>query len=85
VLLRAGYNRQELTLAPHALFARRGELYVSALNMAKSWRNEDERRLGYFKVAGLSEVTVTDQPFEALPLSLQALPLPEDALLFAVG
>lgn len=85
VLLKAGYNRQELTLAPHALFARHGELYVSALNMAKIWRSEDERRLGYFKVAGLSDVAVTDQPFDALPASSQALPQPEDALLFAVG
>lgn len=31
VLLRARYNGQTLTLAPHALFARRGDLFVSAL------------------------------------------------------
>jgi hypothetical protein len=67
LLLSATYNGQKLTLAPHALFARRGDLYLSALNLTKSWRSDEERRLGYFKLAGLADVEVTRDGFEVLP------------------
>ena len=83
-LLTARYNGQNLTLAPHALFARREELFVSALNLAKNWRSADERRLGYFKLSGLAEVEVTREPFEALPDAAASLPRPGDQLLLAV-
>jgi len=83
MLLTARYNGQALTLAPHVLFARRGDLFVSALNLAKAWRPPEEQRLGYFKLAGLADVEVTREPFEALPNSA-ALPHPEDELLLAV-
>lgn len=52
-LLTARYNGQTLTLAPHALFSRHGDLFVSALNPAKSRRADDQPRLGMFKLAGL--------------------------------
>ena len=84
-LLEADYNRQQLSLAPHALFARRGELYLGAVNQAKAIRSDEEPRLGVFKLAGLSAVRVTDQPFDVLPESAQGLPLPEDELLFKVA
>ena len=80
----ARYNGQTLTLAPHALFARRGDLFVSALNVAKNWRSADERRLRYFKLAGLADVEVTGEPFEALPNSAALLTQTDDELLLAV-
>ena len=83
MLLTAHYNGLALTLAPHVLFARRGDLFVSALNLAKTWRSADERRLGYFKLAGLADVEVTGEPFEPLPNSA-ALPRTDDELLLAV-
>ena len=61
------YNGQKLTLAPHALFARHGDLFVSAVNLTKSWRADEEKRLGYFKVAGLAGVEVTEDTFDVLP------------------
>ena len=67
LLLTASYNGQKLTLAPHALFARHGDLFVTALNLSKAWRTDEERRLGYFKVAGLADVEVTQDTFDALP------------------
>lgn len=84
VLLSAAYNGQRLTLAPHALFARRGELYASALNLSKNWRADEERRLGYFKVAGLAAVEVTEDPFDALPNAAEMLAGAGDELLLAV-
>jgi hypothetical protein len=84
VLLTAAYNGQRLTLAPHALFARRGELYASALNLSKTWRADEERRLGYFKVAGLAAVEVTEDPFDALPNAAGMLAGAGDEVLLAV-
>ena len=86
VLLTARYNGQGLTLAPHALFARRGDLFVSALNLTKNWRSPEERRLGYFKLAGLADVELTQEPFEALPnFAADALGQANDEMLLAVA
>ena len=85
LLLTATYNGQKLTLAPHALFARRGDLFVSALNLTKSWRSDEERRLGYFKVAGLAGVEVTQDSFDVLPDSGPLLSRAGDELLLAVA
>ena len=84
-LLTARYNGQALTLAPHALFIRRGDLFVSALNLTKNWRSDDERRLGYFKLAGLADVEVTPEPFEALPDTAAFVSQPDDELILAVA
>lgn len=85
VQLTARYNGQTLTLAPHALFARHGDLFVSALNLAKTRRPDDEPRLGYFKLSGLADVALTDEPFEALPKAVALLPRPDDELILAVA
>jgi len=84
LLLTARYNGQALTLAPHALFARRGDLFVSALNLAKNWRSADERSLGCFKLAGLADVEVTREQFEPLPNAAPLLSRSDDELLLAV-
>ena len=84
LLLTARYNGQSLSLAPHALITRHGELFLRALNLSKNWRSDDERRLGNFKVSGLAAVEVTDQPFEALASSEPLLTRPEDDLVLAV-
>ena len=85
VLLTARYNGQALTLAPHALLARHGELYLSALNLTKNWRAADEQRLGYFKLDGLVGVEVTEEPFEPLKTSGAMLSRAGDELLLAVA
>ena len=78
------YNDQLIKLAPHMLFERHGELYLSALNLSKVWRSADERRLGQFKLAGLSEPSVLDEGFEPLPSYRPAVPRSDDTLLLAV-
>jgi len=85
VLLSARYNGQVLSLAPHALIARHGELFVRALNLSKNWRSDDERRLGNFKVAGLAAVEVTEEPFEVLESAEPLISRPDEELVFAVG
>lgn len=83
-LIQADYNGAELRLAPHLLFMRHGEPYIGAFNPGKAWRSDDERRLGYFKLAGLHNLMVIDQPFEPLETADTAPPRAEDQLVFAI-
>src|SRR3546814_4556485 len=39
-MVTAQYNGNRMTLAPHLMFERRGDLFVSALNLGKNWRSE---------------------------------------------
>lgn len=81
----ADYNGAQMRLAPHQLFSRHGDLFVSALNTGKNWRSADERRLGHFKVGGLSRIALTEDAFEPLPGFDGGLPREGDVPLFAVG
>ena len=65
-LVAAVYDGNRLLLAPHQLLTRHGALFVSALNTGKTWRSDQERRLGPFKLDGLSELILTDAGFEPL-------------------
>ena len=78
------YNGKQLHLAPHLLFERHGDLFVSALNLSKSWRDEGERRLGQFKLAGLRTAKLLDERFDPLPSFQATAPRADDRLLMAV-
>jgi hypothetical protein len=80
----ARYNGEIVKLAPHLLFERHGNLFVSALNMTKVWRSDDERRLGQFNLAGLVEAQLLDEGFEALPSFRPETPRPDDTLILAI-
>ena len=68
------YNGTRMTLAPHQMFERHGALFISALNLDKAWRSDDERRLGHFKLDGLGAAQVEDEEFEPLPSFEAAAP-----------
>lgn len=80
----ARYNGDEIKLAPHLLFERRGDLFVSALNLSKTWRSDEEPRLGQFKLAGLGETQLLDDPFEPLPSFDAVTPRTDDTLILAI-
>ena len=80
----ARYNGAEIKLAPHLLFERHGDLFVSAFNMSKTWRTDDERRLGQFKLAGLGAPQLLDEGFEPLPSYQPDTPRTEDTLILAI-
>ncbi|RVQ69501.1 hypothetical protein EKN06_04855 [Croceicoccus ponticola] len=67
LLMEAVYNGEKMVLAPHQLFTRNDALFVSALNTTRNWRSPEERRVGHFKLQGLSNVALTEQSFEPLP------------------
>lgn len=80
----ARYNGAVIELAPHVLFERRGDLFVSALNLSKNWRSPDERQLGQFNLKGLAMTELTDEEFEHLPSYDAKAPNEEDTLVFAL-
>lgn len=83
-MVSARYNGSVITLAPHLLFERHGDLYVSALNLSKGWRSDDERRLGQFKLAGLAAAELLDEAFDPLPSYEPAAPRSDDTLILAI-
>lgn len=80
----ARYNGMRLRLAPHLLFERRGDLFVRALNLGKSVRPDDERRLGLFKLSGLGTAELLEETFLPLASYEAVAPHDEDTLLMAV-
>jgi hypothetical protein len=83
-LVAAVYNGSEMVLAPHQLFARHGSLFVSAFNTRRNWRSEEERRLGHFKLDGLSQLRMEEDSFEPLPTFDASLPREDDERLFSI-
>ncbi len=59
----ATYNRTEVTLAPHILYTRHGDLHVDAVTLERDGKPPKEEKLGVFKLAGLSGVRITPRRF----------------------
>lgn len=78
------YNGERIRLAPHLLYERHGDLFISALNLGKNWRDDDERRLGQFKLAGLGGAELLDETFDPLPSYHPETPRTEDTLVMAI-
>lgn len=64
----ATYNRTEVTLAPHILYTRHGDLHVDAVTVERDGKPPKEAKLGTFKLAGLSAVRITPRRFIASAL-----------------
>ena len=80
----ARYNGNVMRLAPHLMFERHGALFVSALNLDKNWRSDDERRLGHFKLDGLAQTELADEGFDPLPAFEPVAPKDEDTLVLSI-
>jgi len=80
----AQYNGGQVKLAPHLLFERHGDLFVSALNLSKTWRANEEPRLGQFKLAGLIAPELLDETFAPISGYEPTPPRSDDALLLTV-
>lgn len=59
----ATYNRGEVTLAPHILYTRHGELYLDAVTLERDGKPPKEVKLGTFKLAGLQPLRLTARRF----------------------
>ena len=59
----ATYNRGEVTLAPHIIYTRHGELYVDAVTLERDGKPPKEAKVGAFKLAGLTPLRITARRF----------------------
>jgi hypothetical protein len=80
----ASYNRGEVTLAPHVLYTRHGELYLDAITIERDGKPPKETKLGTFKLAGLSPLRLTARRFSVNPLFRSGDRRYGDATLMAV-
>jgi len=78
------YNRQAVRLAPHILYTRHDELYVDAVTLERDGQPPRELKLGSFKVTGIHEPRVGEQPFEPQALFDRDAERYEGTTLFAI-
>lgn len=83
-LVRATYNSAQLTLAPHQIVLRNEAFYLGAVNPNKGRRVDEDPALGYFKIDGLSQVTMAEEVFEPLPADACVPPRPDDRVIAAL-
>ena len=81
----ATYNKGTVTIAPHILYTRHGELYLDAVTIRRDGQPPREQKVGSFKVAGLGGLTVTDVAFRQSKLFDPALERYQGQTLFAVA
>ncbi len=60
----AMYNRGSVTLAPHILYTKHGEIYLDALTLDRDGVPPKEPKIGAFKLAGLSALRITPRRFK---------------------
>lgn len=63
VLIEVSYNRGRSLLAPHSLFRRHGDLHLRAVTVERDGRPPANRKLGTFKLSGLSDATLSRRLF----------------------
>lgn len=80
----ARYNGTVIKLAPHLIFERHGDLFISALNMSKTWRADEEPRLGQFKIAGLKDIALLDEAFDAVAAYDGTAPRSDDIIVLTI-
>ena len=80
----ATYNRTDVTLAPHVIYTRHGDLFVDAVTLERDGRPPRESKLGTFKLTGLGGLRLTPRRFEASPLFAPAAPKYDGAALMTV-
>jgi len=64
----ATYNRVTMTLAPHVIYTRHGDLFIDAVALEKDGKPPKEEKIGTFKLAGLNDLQLTGRDFPASAL-----------------
>jgi hypothetical protein len=64
VCVTATYNGQAITLAPHIVFTKYDDQFLGAVTVEQDGKKPKVNKLGTFKLAGLNDLTLTQQPFE---------------------
>ena len=81
----ATYNGQVAKLAPHMLYTRHGELHLGAVVLERDRKPPRERKIGTFKLTGLSGLKLSDDGFEPESLFDAADPRYAETTVFSVA
>jgi hypothetical protein len=81
----ATYNRVKMKLAPYILYKRNDSFYVDAVALEKEGQPPREIKLGAFNLAGLNDVMLVDQYFEAEAFFDPGAPKYQGTTLFAIA
>ncbi|MDO7842621.1 hypothetical protein [Sphingomonas immobilis] len=82
--LSATYNRTEVTLAPHVIYTRHGDLFVDGVVIERDGKPPKELKLGTFKLAGLTALRLTPRAFKPSPLFIAGDPKYAETALMTV-
>lgn len=82
--LQASYNRAIVILAPHVLYRRNDSFFIDAITISRDGNPPREEKIGSFNLAGLSDVTVSDQDFTVNALFDRMDAKYRDATLFMI-
>lgn len=66
--LQATYNRAPILIAPHVLYKRNDSFFIDAITISRDGIPPREEKVGSFNLAGLSDVTVSEEAFIISPL-----------------
>lgn len=66
--LTATYNRVRMKLAPHILYTRNDAVFLDAVALEKGGTPPREKKLGSFKLDGLSGVSLAPEEFAPEPI-----------------
>lgn len=80
----AMYNRGSVTLAPHILYTKHGEIYLDALTLERDGQPPKEPKIGAFKLAGLTALRITPRRFKPSELFVASEPRYDGVTLLAV-
>lgn len=64
----ATYNRGTVTLAPHVIYTRHGDMFIDAATVERDGSPPREEKMGTFKLAGLGDLTLTGRTFRVSAL-----------------
>ena len=82
-MIQATYNGAAIELQPYQIFIRNGAVYLGAFNPSKNWRSDEDLKLGYFNISGITDLALTDT-FEPSSHLNTGLPRDGDTLLLAI-
>ena len=68
ICVRATYNRSSIELAPHALYTRHGDWFVTGVVLERDGAPPRELKLGTFKLIGLKETMLAPKRFAPQPV-----------------
>jgi hypothetical protein len=78
------YNGTLFLLAPHILYTRRDLVYLDAEPILKNGAPPREPKMATFKVDGMADIALTDEPFEVSSLYQPWLDKYRETTLFSV-